>query len=108
MLDYQIDREYWNKLSLFEQLGNVSSEVGRSIKAHRSGKTSRESGAIDRALDLIDATVACLIDKKDIPRAREVLRSREEYCRLFFDDTFDEDADAIEKYFMQFALAARQ
>lgn len=40
-------------------------------------------------------------------RLKEVLRARDEFLRLFFDNTFEEDADNIERYFMYFAVAAR-
>jgi hypothetical protein len=36
-----------------------------------------------------------------------VLRAREEFLRLFFDGTFENDADKIERYFMDYAFAAR-
>lgn len=107
MSNYQVDRCEWAKLDIYEQMGNIGSEVGRAINAQRNGKTKRVDGAVDRALDLFDATTECLIRQKS-PRVREVLRSREEFLRLFFDGTFDEDADNIERYFAQFAVAARR
>lgn len=107
MSDYRIDRESWAQLDIFNQMGNIGSEVGRAIKAYRNGKTDRMDKAIDRALDLFDATTECLVRERS-PRLKEVLRAREEFLRLFFDGTFDSDADDIERYFMQFALAARK
>ena len=104
---HQIDREKWAQLSIFEQMGNAGSEVGRAIKAKRSGKDERVDGAIERALDLLDATVEVLIRQKS-PRVKEVLRAREEFLRLFYDGTFEDDAENIERYFMQFAMAARR
>ena len=38
---------------------------------------------------------------------KEVLRTREEFLRLFYDGTFEADADNIAKYFNLFAIAAR-
>ena len=105
--NYQVDRASWVKLDIFEQMGNIGSEVGRAIKAHRSGNAKREQGAFDRALDLMDATVYSLVCNHKRARAREVLLAREEFARLFFDETFDQDADAIERYFMNYAVAAR-
>lgn len=107
MPSYQIDREEWAKLSIFEQMGNVGSEVGRAIKATRAGKDKRAQGAIDRAVDLLDATVEVLIAQRS-HRVKEVLRARREFLRLFYDGTFEEDADNIERYFTQFAIAARR
>ena len=106
MASYEIDRERWAELSIFEQMGNIGSEVGRAINATRAGKEKRAQGAIDRAVDLLDATVEVLVEQKS-PRVKEVLRAREEFLRLFFDGTFEDDADNIERYFNQFAVAAR-
>lgn len=107
MASYEIDREHWATLSIFEQMGNIGSEVGRAIKATRAGKESRAQNAVDRAVDLLDATVETLVAEKK-PGVKEVLRAREEFLRLFFDDTFGQDADNIERYFTQFAVAARR
>ena len=106
MPNYEIDRQRWAQLSIYEQLGNVSSEVGRAINATRAGKEKRAQGAIDRAVDLLDATVEVLVQQKS-PRVKEVLRAREEFLRLFYDGTFEDDADNIAKYFNLFAMAAR-
>lgn len=106
MSSYQVNRAVWEQYSIFEQMGNIGSEVGRAIKAHRNGNARREQGAIDRALDLFDATIECLVHERS-PRLREVLLAREEFTRLFFDGTFESDADALERYFMNFAIAAR-
>lgn len=106
MASYEIDRERWSQLSIYEQMGNISSEVGRTINATRAGKEQRAQKAIDRAVDLLDATVEVLVAQKS-PRVKEVLRAREEFLRLFYDGTFEEDADAIARYFNFFAIAAR-
>ena len=106
MANYEIDRERWAKLSIFEQMGNIGAEVGRAVNATRAGKDRRAQGAIDRAVDLLDATVEVLVAQKS-PRVKEVLRAREEFLRLFFDGTFEEDADNIVRYFNLFAIVAR-
>ena len=106
MSSYRIDRERWRELGILDQMGNIGSEVGRAIKAQRAGKIERRDGAIERALDLFDATVEGLVAERS-PRTKEVLRARNEFLRLFYDGTFDSDADALERYFMQFAVAAR-
>ena len=36
LLMHEVSLEYWNKLTLLEQLGNIGSEVGRSIKAYKN------------------------------------------------------------------------
>jgi hypothetical protein len=64
------------------------------------------NGAIDRAIDLFDATAEAWASKGS-PRTREILRAKEQFLTLFFDETNDMDAESLERYFMQFALAAR-
>jgi hypothetical protein len=47
-------------------------------------------------------------DRWSGPRRREVLRAREEFCRLFFDSTSSaESASGLRRYFLAFAVAAR-
>lgn len=107
MSSYAMDRNTWAQYDIFEQMGNIGSEVGRSIKAHRAGKAERESRAIDRALDLFDATIECLVKQQAPHRAREVILAREQFTDLFWGNAFERDADALERYFMGFARAAR-
>ena len=107
MGEYRFDSTRWAQLTFYEQMGNIGSEVGRAIIAHRNGNAVREARAIDRAIDLLSATVDVLIGTEYSYRLKEVLRARDEFLRLFFDGTFDEDADNIERYFMYFAFIAR-
>ena len=104
---YKFDRAKWAQLTFFEQMGNISSEVGRAIIAHRNGNELRETRAVDRAIDLFSATADVLKGTQYSYRLKEVLRARDEFLRLFFDGTFDEDADNIERYFTYFAYIAR-
>lgn len=106
MPSYEMDRQRWAQLSIYEQMGNIGAEVGRAVNATRNGKQKRAQGAINRAVDLLDATVEVLVEQKS-PRVKEVLRAREEFLRLFYDGTFEEDADNIVRYFNLFALVAR-
>ncbi len=106
MSNYQIDRQRWQRLTIQEQMGNIGSEVGRSIKAWQAHDMPRFDGALSRALDLFDATTEGLVAHKS-PRAKEVLRAKDQYLRLFFDDQLA-DASKVENYFMQYALAARR
>ena len=76
-----------------------------AIKAKRNGENDLMIGAIDRTLDLFNATTETLIANKS-PRAKEVLRAEDQFLSLFFDDNFA-DADRVDEYFMQYALAAR-
>ncbi|MCY3944382.1 MAG: hypothetical protein OXG18_11585 [Gemmatimonadetes bacterium] len=96
----------WARLELVEQLGNVGSEVERTIAAHRAGRTNRFESALARALELFDLTASD--PRWHGHRCREILRAREEFCRLFFDaDIPAESAEGLRRYFFGFAYAAR-
>lgn len=96
----------WRTLSLMEQLGNVGSEVDRAIRAHANGRVDRFERALDRALELFDLTATD--PRWPLHRRREILRAREQFCRVFYDDTAEPDLGTyLTKYFLQFATAAR-
>jgi hypothetical protein len=107
MTDYMVDRERWSRMDIFEQMGNIYSEVGRSFNAKRGGKSENQTLAAARAIDLFDATVETLIKKKSV-QAKEVLRAKDQFLSNLYSKEFDEkDASALEKYFLEFATAAR-
>jgi hypothetical protein len=98
--------ERWRAMPLMEQLAHVGSEVERAIRAHESGKEPRFQSALARALELFDLTAA---DQRwRGHRCREILRAREEFCRLFFDESVSPTSAAgLRRYFLAFAVAAR-
>lgn len=98
MIDHIIDKEKWQSLPLIEQLSNIGSEVGRTFAAKRRGNKEAMEGAFYRGLDLIDMTAEKLAKEKS-PRLKELLRAREIFASL--------EDETIEKYFMDYALAAR-
>jgi hypothetical protein len=98
---FAIDRQRWQLLTIFEQMGNIGSEVGRSLKMKRQGRDFEP--AMIRALDLFDATVEHLVSLKS-PRTKEVLRAKEQYLNALF----LHDDPTIEAYFTHFAIAARK
>lgn len=97
----------WRTLTILEQMGNVGSEVERAIRAHEAGREDRFDRALERALELFDLTAAD--DRWRGRRRREILRAREEFCRLFFDpDPPAGSAEGLTRYFLAFAVAARR
>ena len=103
---WDLTPERWRTFSIHEQLGNVGTEVDRAIRAHRSGDIARRDHAIDRALELIDLTATD--ERWRGNRRKEILRTREYFCRVFLDPTVESDAgEYLRKYFMYFALVAR-
>jgi hypothetical protein len=96
----------WHTMPLMEQLGNAGSEVERALRAHEQGRSERFNHALARALELLDLTAND--PRWRGHRRREVLRAREQFCRVFFDETAESGlADYLRKYFLQFAVAAR-
>lgn len=95
----------WDRLSLVEQLAHVGSEVERAIRAHEAGRRARWEAALDRALELFDLTARD--PRWRGHRRQEVLRAREEFCRLFFGDPPSGSAAGLRRYFLHFAIAAR-
>ena len=97
----------WGTLSLAEQLANVGSEVDRAIAAWAAQRSDRFDRALARALELFDLTARD--NRWGGHRRREILRAREEFCRLFFDDEVPATAArTLQKYFLQFTLLARR
>ena len=95
----------WSTLTLVEQLAHVGSEVERAIRAHERANLARFDGALARALELFDLTAAD--ERWRGPKRREILRAREQFCRLFFDEVdLLSGASSLRKYFLAFATAA--
>ena len=97
----------WHTLSIAEQLANVGSEVERAIRARDAGRRDRFEHAEARALELFDLTATD--ERWRGPRRREILRLREEFCRLFHDpDVPPESARGLQAYFLRFAVLSRR
>jgi hypothetical protein len=96
----------WGTLSLAEQLANVGSEVDRTITAWAAQRGDRFDRALARALELFDLTARD--ERWGGHRRREILRAREEFCRLFFDAGTPVDRAGLSAYFLQFAVFVRR
>ena len=108
MTPYTVDRTKWEKMTIFEQLGNIYSEVGRSFEAKKRGAMALAMPAMYRAIDLFDATVEVLVRNKS-PKTKEVLRAKEVYLNTIFDSgEAAEKMASLDRYFYQFAVAARR
>ena len=95
--------EGWSKLSLEEQLGNIGSEVSRTIRAR--GDTEYYWGAVSRALDLFYLTI---LDLRWRGRLKEIVRSKELFCAAALGShAFKTTLEDLDRYFTYFALVAR-
>ncbi len=94
----------WFKLSLVEQLANVGSDVERTIQWKKRGDSQLSRAAFDRALELLDLTIA---DPKNRTRLKEVLRVREALVDHFvYDNIYHSSDESWQRYFYDFNYAA--
>lgn len=101
---YTVNRKKWAQLNIFNQMGNIYSEVGRTFNSTGADRQQ----AIARAIDLFDATAESLAKIKS-PKLKEVLRVKEEYLRIACNSRpSPADRQSLDKYFLQFAIAARR
>jgi hypothetical protein len=95
----------WRELTFSEQMANIGSEVERTISWKEKGRAEVSLRAFERALELLDLTVA---DPRNRPRLRELLRVREALADHFaFDNEYASTDRSWRRYFHPFARAAR-
>lgn len=87
-----------------EQLGNIGSEVGRAAKWHNKDRIRFEH-AVEQALVLIDLTER---DPRFGGGPRELAVAKEAFVdAVLGGQMYGSTLPDMERYFMQFALAAR-
>ncbi len=95
----------WKKLTFFEQMANVGSEVERAIKWKNKNNTEYSRMAFERALELLDLTIE---NEKSASRLKELLRLREALADYFaFGNDYGSTDEKWQKYFYAFNFAAR-
>lgn len=95
----------WHTLTLFEQMGNIGSEVSRLISSKKRNDQKSADLALMRALELIDLTAS---DPKRRKQLKEILRLRELLCDAIYGKSqYKTSLEDLNIYFMQFAVAAR-
>ena len=98
----------WWQLSLAEQMGHVGSEVSRAVRwTSRNPDLAR--GALHRALELLDLTLADPRQRQSLARLREIARAREVVADFFAGpNQYGSTASSLQKYFDAYAMAARR
>ena len=105
MLHTTLAQGRWIQFSLPEQMANIGSEIHRLIQAHNKNDSIRFNAAFDRALELIDLTLADSRWKKGY---KEIARIREVLCDIYFgENQYDTTPEALDDYFFRFALVAQ-
>ena len=95
----------WKKLSFFEQMANIGSEVERTISWKEKGNNEYSKHALERGFELLYLTID---DKKNKERLKELTRLREVLIDYFYcDNQFSSTSELWKKYFYAFSYAAR-
>ncbi len=98
-------RDRWSRFSLPQQMANIGSEVHRLIAWKKKNDQVHFDAAFDRALELIDLTLA---DPRWKTGYKEIARVREVLCDIFFgENQYDTSLEDLDHYFFQFALVGR-
>jgi hypothetical protein len=98
----------WWTLTLAEQLGHVGPEVSRTLR-WQSRNPPIAQGAMQRALELIDFTLADPRHRRSVARLREIARAREVLVD-FVDGSnqYHSTGPSLQRYFDAYAVAARK
>ncbi|MDE1920722.1 MAG: hypothetical protein KGJ09_04855 [Candidatus Omnitrophica bacterium] len=101
-----ITNERWSKLSLFEQMGHIGSEVSRARLWQERNDTTSCNRCIERAFELVDLTIA---DHRWRERLKEICRFREVLADQYAaGHVYQVSLNELERYCMDFALAAKK
>ncbi len=104
LLHHDLTKERWQRFSIFEQMANIGSEIGRAINWKEKDK-KRSEAAFERGLELLDLTIE---DKKNTNRLKEICRLREVLVDYFcFDNVYGSSDEKWNNYFYAFNYAAR-
>jgi hypothetical protein len=95
----------WNQFPFAEQMANVGSEIERTISWKAKGRPDYSGRAFERAIELLDLTIA---DHRNRKRLKELLRVREALADCFvFDNTYHSTPESWQRYFRCFLTAIR-
>ncbi|MCX5748636.1 MAG: hypothetical protein NTZ10_00095 [Candidatus Saganbacteria bacterium] len=95
----------WHSLRLCEQMGNIGSEVERTINRKNKGDAKNRDMAFERAIELFDLTIT---DPKNLKRLRELTRTREAFVDfIWFDNQYGSTDELWKKYFLAFGFYSR-
>ncbi len=98
----------WWTLSLAEQLGHVGSEVSRTLR-WQSRNPQIAHGALQRALELLDLTLADPRYRRHVARLREIARAREVLVDFVAgSNRYQSTGPSLQRYFDAYAVAAHR
>jgi|SRR5678815_4751854 hypothetical protein len=98
----------WWTLPLAEQLGHVGSEISRTLRWKNRNPVIAQ-GALQRALELLDLTLADPRHRRSVTRLREIARAREVVVDFVAGpNQYNSTGPSLQRYFDAYALAARK
>jgi hypothetical protein len=107
MLHKNLTLERWFRLSLMEQFANIGTDIERAINWRKKGNKVASDAAFDRAIELLDFTIADPKHRKQRGRLKELLRVREALADYFlFDNEYKSSDKLWSDYFYCFNYAA--
>lgn len=90
----------WNELSIIEQMANVGCDIERTINWRNKGNLVDSHNAFERALELLQFTIA---DPKNKKRLKELCRLKEALIDYFvYDNEYCSTDEAWQNYFFNF------
>ncbi len=100
-----LTHEHWFNFSIFEQLANVGADIERAIQWRKNNNLDYSQKAFERALELLDFTIADPKNKKGT--LKEILIVREALIDHFvYDDEYKTTDEYWQQYFFDFNYAA--
>lgn len=100
-----LDIHHWSKFSILEQLANVGCDIERTIFWKKNKNLEYSNKAFERALELLDLTIADPKNRKGT--LRELVRVREALIDYFmYDNEYATTEEFWQQYFFDFNYAA--
>jgi len=104
MIHTTLTPERWSRFSLMEQLANVGCDIERAITWKNRNEADYSQGALARALELLDLTIA---DPKNEKQLKELFLVREALLDYFVGNNEIKSTDeSWHEYFFAFNWAA--
>ena len=92
----------WQEFSFAQQMGNIGSEINRTINWYQKKDKEYMEESLWQALELIDLTLS---DKRWQNRLFEIFRLKEVICDFFLgDNQYNASTESFKNYFLFFAL----
>ncbi len=101
-----IDRQRWQSLTFYQQMGNIASELSRAIKFKNQNDVERMNSSLWRLLELMDLTTD---DEKNKSRLKELCRFKEVLSDWYSQThVYDVNPESLKSYSLNFAMMARR